>query len=115
DRSRVELEWVREEFSPVDTRLAGSGPLLGDGLWRAVDLMLEHCPVAHSTRTWVGNPNGGWVVNRYADVIGVIHDTAAFSNRYQKGARDDEPVMIPLDVDPPGLLEYRRLLQPHLT
>jgi cytochrome P450 len=77
--------------------------------------MLKHCPVVHSDGRWYGCPDGGWVINRYDDVMDVIRDTDAFSNHVKKGDFEDEPVEIPFDLDPPLLLEYRRILRPHLT
>jgi cytochrome P450 len=110
----VDLEWVSEHFNPTDPRLAGEGPLLGDGLTQAVDLMLEHCPVTHSDGQWFGSPYGTWVVNRYEDARAVIGDPELFSSRVQKGAKV-EPAQIPIDVDPPLLVDYRRFLLPHLS
>jgi cytochrome P450 len=111
----VDLPWVKEHFSPTDSRLVGEGPLLADGLWDSVDLMLKHCPVVHSDGRWYGVPDGGYLVNRYSDVMDVIRDTEGFSNHVKKGDWADEPIEIPFDLDPPLLTEYRRVLQPHLT
>src|SRR4029077_12281722 len=83
--------------------------------WKAVDLMLEHCPVVRSDGQWFGCPDGGWVVNSYEDVVAVIQDPELFSNRVKKGAGEWEPAQIPIDIDPPLLLEYRRYLQPYFT
>lgn len=111
----VDLDWVSGHFSPIDQRLAGEGPLLGDGLWSAIDLMLEHCPVVRSDGRWFGCPEGGWVVSRYEDVRAIMQNPEVFSSRVKKGLGDHEPAQIPFDIDPPSLLEYRRFLQPHFT
>ena len=111
----VDLDWVSSHFHPDDPRLGADGALLSDGLWKAVQLMLERCPVAPTDAVFVGSPQGTRIVSRYSDVMALIQDPELFSNSYQKGARDDDPTMIPLEVDPPALLEYRRLLQPYLT
>jgi cytochrome P450 len=115
DPLSVDLDYVREHFSPIDQRLVGEGPVQSDGLWSAIDLMLEHCSVVQSDGRWFGCPEGGWVVNRYEDVMAVIQDPELFSNRVKKGAGDWEPAQIPIDIDPPSLLEYRRFLQPYFT
>ena len=106
---------MAHHFSPIDPRLVGDGPLLSDGLWHAIDLMLAHCPVAQSDAQWFGCPHGGWVVNRYSDAIDVIHHPETFSNRVKKGAGDWEPPQIPIDIDPPILVEYKRFLRPYFT
>jgi cytochrome P450 len=59
-------------------------------------------------------PDGGWVVSSYRDAMGVISDPELYSSRVRRGAHE-EPELIPLDIDPPLLLEYRRLLQPSLS
>jgi cytochrome P450 len=92
----------------------GDGPLLGDGLWSAIELMLGQCPVVHSDGQWFGMPDGGWIVNRYRDIIEVVRDPERFSSVDKKGT-SDEPDMPPFDVDPPIHGEYRRLLQPYFT
>jgi cytochrome P450 len=115
EHTAVDLEYVEHHFNPIDPRLVGDGPLLSDGLWHAIDLMLDKCPVAKSDGQWFGCPHGGWVVNRYEDVINVIHDTETFSNRVKKGAGEWEPPQIPIDIDPPILVEYKRFLRPYFT
>ena len=115
DSKAVDLDYVTNHFSPIDPRLVGDGPLMSDGLWHAIDLMLDQCPVSKSDGQWFGCPHGGWVVNRYEDVMSVIHDTDTFSNRVKKGSGDWEPPQIPIDIDPPILVEYKRFLRPYFT
>jgi cytochrome P450 len=110
----VDAAYVSGHFNPDDPRLVGSGELLGDGLWQAVDLMLTRCPVAHSDARWTGVPDGGWVINRYSDVMDVLRDSEVFSSLKKKGPID-EPYMPPFEADPPIHGEYRRLLQPYLS
>lgn len=112
---KVDLGWVTEHFNPRDPRLVGDGPLYADGLWNAIDLMLEQCPIVESDGEWFGSPHGSWVVSRYEDVMAIIQEPTLFSNQVQKGHWEDEPLQIPIDFDPPLHTEYRRLLQPHLT
>jgi len=109
-----DLEWVSEHFSPLDERLVGTGDTLGDGLWQSVDLMLEQCPVPHTDASFYGCPEGGWIVNRYADVLEVLSHPETFSNSFQHGPTP-EPAMIPIDIDPPLHKEFRRLLQPYFA
>jgi cytochrome P450 len=111
----VDLDYVREHFNPIDQRLVNDGPMGSGPYWTAIDLMLEHCPVTHSDGRWFGAPEGAWVVNDYDDIMAVIQDPETFSNRVRKGLDPDEPPQILFDTDPPLLLEYRRLLQPHLS
>jgi cytochrome P450 len=115
DDTVVDLDYVKNHFSPMDPRLVGEGPLLSDGLWHAIDLMLEQCPVVKSDGQWFGCPDGGWVVNRYEDVMHVMHHPEIFSNRVKKGSGDWEPPQIPIDIDPPILVEYKRFLRPYFT
>jgi cytochrome P450 len=110
----ADLEYVREHFNPEDATLVGDGPLLGDEMWRAVDLMLAHCPVARSDARFIGLPHGGWIVSNYAQATAVLKDTKLFSSQVQRGERP-EPPLIPMDLDPPLVSEYRRVLQPFLT
>ena len=112
--SGIDLELVNAHFSPVDPRLVGDGPLLGGGLWDAIDLMLEHCPVTHTDAQFLGSPTGSWVISRYRDVLGVLEEPGLFSSRVQKGL-GDERELIPFDIDPPLQSAYRRFLQPFFT
>lgn len=110
----IDIDYVKNHFNPVDQRLVGEGPLLNEGLHTAIDLMLEQCPVVKSDGQWFGCPEGGWVVNSYEDVMDVVRNTDVFSNRVKKG-EGYEPPQIPIDVDPPELVEYKRFLRPYFT
>lgn len=110
----VDPAWVKEHYNPVDPRLVGEGDTLGDGLWESVDVMLDKCPVPHTDQSFYGCPAGGWIVNRYDDVLQVLSDPETFSNQYQHGP-EPEPEMIPIDLDPPLHKEFRRLLQPYFA
>lgn len=110
----VDAAYVKKHFNPDDPRLVGEGALLGDGLWQAVDLMLRSCPVVHSDARWTGVPDGGWLINRYRDVMEVVQNPEVFSSLKQKGPID-EPPMPPFEADPPIHAEFRRLLQPYLS
>jgi cytochrome P450 len=110
----MDLEYVKAHFNPCDPRLAGDGPLLGDGLNEAVALMLEQCPIVHSDGAWTGMPEGGWIVNRYEDVMTVLQDSEIYSSLKKKGL-GDEPDMPPFESDPPLHTHFRHLLQPYLS
>jgi cytochrome P450 len=110
----VDLSYVQEHFNPEDPALLGDGSLLGDGFWAAIDLLVEHCPVAHSDSRFIGIPDGGWIVSGYEEALEVIKDPELFSSRVRRGAHE-EPALIPMDLDPPLLTEYRQLLSPFLS
>jgi cytochrome P450 len=74
------------------------------------------CPVA-----WSESFGGFWVLTRYADVDRVLRDPSGFSSRHDEdpaspyqGAAIPAPPMrfVPLELDPPHFLPYRRLLNP---
>jgi cytochrome P450 len=73
----------------------------------AYDRMRQECPVAFSSQL-------GWSVFRYADVVAVSADTAAFSNvRVNDDATGSiKTRSIPLEMDPPEHTPYRKLLMP---
>ena len=76
----------------------------------------ERCPVG-----WSPSYNGFWALTRYADVSRVLNDAARFSSRHDlepdspfQGVTIPPPPMrfIPVEMDPPEFLGYRRLLNP---
>ncbi len=76
----------------------------------------ESCPVGWSTAY-----DGFWALTRYADVSRVLNDAATFSSRHDlepespfRGVTIPPPPMrfIPVEMDPPEFLGYRRLLNP---
>ena len=69
-----DLSYVKEHFNPEDPRLVGEGALLGDGFWKAIDQLVEHCPVARTDSRFIGIPDGGWVVSGYDEAMEVIND-----------------------------------------
>jgi cytochrome P450 len=76
--------------------------------------MLAHCPVARSDARFIGLPYGGWIVSNYAQATAVLKDTKLFSSQVQRGEAP-EPPLIPMDLDPPLVSEYRRVLLPFLS
>jgi cytochrome P450 len=74
------------------------------------------CPVA-----WSPRHGGFWALTRYDDVARVLNDAPTFSSRHDlepsspfKGVTIPPPPMafIPVEMDPPEFMAYRRLLNP---
>ena len=83
---------------------------------RALRTLREQCPVAWSPRY-----DGFWALTRYEDVSRVLGDAATFSSRHDlepgspfRGVTIPPPPMrfIPVEMDPPEFLAFRRLLNP---
>jgi cytochrome P450 len=73
---------------------------------------------------WSESYGGFWVLTRYEDVSNVLNDAATFSSRHDlepgsryQGASIPPPPMrfVPLELDPPEFLPYRRLLNPSFS
>lgn len=106
DRSpRVEFDHHSPEFArdPV-------------GAYRSI---AERCPVA-----WTDAHGGYWVPTRYADIWAVARDDQTFSSARSPYGGDGTAfiipkrpgaVQLPIELDPPESLPYRRLLNPILT
>ena len=82
----------------------------------AVGAARASCPVG-----WSPHHGGFWALTRYDDVVRVLNDAAAFSSRHDldpaspfKGVTIPPPPMcfIPVEMDPPEFMAYRRLLNP---
>lgn len=78
--------------------------------WTPLAELRSRCPVAHSEAY-----GGFWVITSYEEIKRVAHDDETFSsaetilippkkNAYQKS--------IPIEMDAPEFLEYRRIMQP---
>ncbi len=85
----------------------------------ALGSLRETCPVV-----WSESYGGFWVLTRYADVSNVLSDATTFSSRHDlepgsayQGASIPPPPMrfVPLELDPPDFLPYRRLLNPSFS
>ncbi len=72
----------------------------------------SRCPVAKSS-AW----GGYWLVTSYAAVFDACRDSDLFSNHMSKAipALPIETSFIPIDIDPPMLQKYRKLLLPYLS
>jgi cytochrome P450 len=82
----------------------------------ALRALRERCPVG-----WSPLYDGFWALTRYEDVNRVLGDAATFSSRHDlepgspfRGVTIPPPPMrfIPVEMDPPEFLGYRRLLNP---
>jgi cytochrome P450 len=82
----------------------------------ALRSLRERCPVG-----WSPLYDGFWALTRYDDVSRVLGDAATFSSRHDlepgsafRGVTIPPPPMrfIPVEMDPPEFLGYRRLLNP---
>jgi cytochrome P450 len=76
----------------------------------------EHCPLAWS-EAW----GGFWVVTGYDEAFAVLHDDELFSSARERGGvaipslEGFKVVAPPIDLDPPRLQAYRKLLTPSLS
>ncbi len=78
--------------------------------WSTLAELRQTCPVARSDRY-----DGFWVLSRYDDIRRVALDDETYSSAEtiivppKKNAKQKS---IPIEMDPPDFLEYRRLLHP---
>jgi cytochrome P450 len=78
----------------------------------------EGCPVAYSEKH-----GGHWLLTRYDDVAAVLKDDVSFSSARPPGSDGvavhipsmPAPLNVPIELDPPESLVYRRLLHPFLS
>jgi cytochrome P450 len=78
--------------------------------WAIFRELRDQCPVA-----WSETYGGFWVLSKYEDVKAVAFDDEAFSSAQSVTVPAKPPgsrLSIPIEVDPPLFLEYRRLLNP---
>ncbi len=73
----------------------------------------DECPVA-STGAIVG-VSTGWIVSRYEDVMAALRNPEVFSSGPDAVDVGQEQRLIPLQVDPPEHVKYRRLLDPEFS
>jgi len=80
--------------------------------YAALDDLRDRCPVAKSS-AW----DGFWIFTAYDAVFEASRDPGLFSSHMDKAVPtlgQPDP-MIPIDIDPPLLQQYRRLLLPFLS
>jgi cytochrome P450 len=76
----------------------------------------ERCPIA-----WTESWGGFWVVTGYEEAFAALHDDEAFSSAREHGGVSIPSlegygmVAPPIDLDPPRLQLYRRLMTPSLS
>lgn len=83
-----------------------------DSVFADYATMHRECPVS-----WSGRYGGFWTLTRYEDVHRAEHDLDTFSvapSMILPSFGTDRP-LIPLDIDPPALTAYRRILLPFFT
>lgn len=85
---------------------------MGDAHTEIYRLLRERCPVAHSERH-----DGFWVISRYEDCFEAAQDWHRFSSAGGVTLPKVSGPMpfIPIEIDPPALTRYRRLLLPHFS
>lgn len=87
-------------------------PNLNEHFHEIIDLMVQKCPVAHSK---VGT---GYYVFSTEDAVRQIgQDWQTFSSAkgYIPNRPADQPLMIPVEQDPPNHTSWRRALNPHMS
>jgi cytochrome P450 len=97
--------------SQADTDLDHHSAEFREHNYEILNDLRGRCPVAKSS-AW----DGFWVFSSYDAVFEASQDPELFSSHMHKAVPllgQPDP-MIPIDIDPPLLQDYRRLLLPHL-
>lgn len=87
-------------------------PRLNDHFHEVIDLMVQKCPVAHST---VGTGYHVFSTEDAVRRIGQDWQTFSSAKGYIPNRPDDQPMMIPVEQDPPNHTSWRRVLNPHMS
>ena len=74
----------------------------------------DECPVANGG-DMMGAGSTGWIVSRYDDVVAALRNPEVFSSGPDAVSIGQEQRLIPLQVDPPEHVKYRRLLDPEFS
>jgi cytochrome P450 len=74
----------------------------------------DECPVV-SGGDVMGTGSTGWIVSRYDDVMSALRNPEVFSSGPDAVNVGQEQRLIPLQVDPPEHVQYRRLLDPEFS
>lgn len=87
-------------------------PTLNEHFHESIDFMVQKCPVAHSK---VGT--GYTVFSKEETVRRIGQDWQTFSSAkgYIPNRPADQPMMIPVEQDPPDHTAWRRVLNPHMS
>ena len=78
--------------------------------WSVFAHLRSECPVA-----WTEHHGGYWVVSRYDDVAAIARDDHTFSSARGVTLPPSSMQMVPIEVDPPEFVEYRRVLNPFFS
>jgi cytochrome P450 len=92
-----------------DTDLDHHSPYFRENNYAIMKDLQQRCPVAHSS-SW----GGFWMFTDYDACKAAAHDPELFSSDMRKGVpQAGQPFpLIPIDIDPPLLLDYRRIVLP---
>jgi cytochrome P450 len=97
----------------ADATLPGDSPApgfqmggLGADPKPAYRMLRDRCPVLHTGAA------GGAVISRYEDVLWALRHPEIFSSDAEAVAIGQERPLIPLQIDPPEHVKYRKLLDP---
>jgi cytochrome P450 len=95
-----------------DTALDLHGPEFREHNYELMADLQAKCPVA-LTSAW----DRQWLITGYDEVFEAAHDTELFSNGMAKAvpAAPYEDPLVPIDLDPPLVTAYRRVLLPALS
>jgi cytochrome P450 len=105
------MESVVDEFDHMSSDFAGDV----HGSFRR---LRESCPVAYSEKH-----GGHWLLTRYDDVAAALKDDVSYSSARPPGTDGvavhipsmPAPLNVPIELDPPESLAYRRVLHPFLS
>lgn len=103
---------INEATHGYDTALDHHGADFRDRPYELMAELRAKCPVAH-----VDAHDGFWVLSSYDAVFEAVQDFETFGNGMQKAVPTNQMSvpLIPIDIDPPMLQKYRRLLLPYLS
>jgi hypothetical protein len=92
-----------------DTDLDHHSPYFRENNYAIMRDLQQRCPVAHSS-SW----GGFWMFTDYDSCKAAVHDPELFSSDMRKGVpAGGQPFpLIPIDIDPPLLQDYRRVVLP---
>src|SRR6266540_62996 len=94
----------------ADTSFDHHSPAFAADPWPVLADLRTRCPVARSDTY-----GGFWVLTRYEDIKRVAHDDETFSSAETILIPPKKNVLqksIPIEMDPPEFLEYRRIMHP---
>ncbi len=98
-------DWLAHHFDHLS-------PVLSDRHLEVLERMRAQCPVTHSDQH-----GGFWVVTDYENVLHVAQDWETFSSElgFTVPRPENPPKILPMGVDPPVHLEFKRLINPYFS